>query len=347
MTSKNWCFTLNNPTEEDDPKGWPVKYVAWQLEKGEEGTLHHQGYVELDKTARITGLKKINQKAHWEIRGGTQEQAIAYAQKEDTRVEGPWEQGEKAPGRGTRTDLAVACEVAMTEGIGALKTQHPTVYVKYHKGFEKLAEGERIKRIKLTMHEQFKDADLRPWQAELNLKLQQPANDRTIMWYHESKGNVGKTWFCKYLKATQDATILSCGKKLDLAYLLRGHTGNVICFNIERSMDMDMFQHLYSICEQIKDDCLVSTKYEPCDVPLGPQHVIVFANVEPDREKWSDDRLDLNQIDQMELEPHRGIGGVAFTGGKMKPHNPFKQSSNGASLKRKRDEESMFYGVNH
>jgi hypothetical protein len=49
----------------------------------------------------------------------------------------------------------------------------------------------------------------------------------------------------------------------------------------------------------------------------------------------------------MELEPHNGIGGVAFTGGKMKPYNPFKQTDNGASKKRKRDEESMFYGVNN
>jgi len=72
----------------------------------------------------------------------------------------------------------------------------------------------------------------------------------------------------------------------------------------------------------------------------------VFANVEPDKTKWSQDRYDIQPIDQMELEPHRGIGGVAFTGGKMKPHNPFKQTANGASKKRKREEEGMFYGVN-
>lgn len=342
MTSKNWTFTLNNPEDAQAPAGWPVKYVAWQLEKGEEGTPHLQGYVELHKTARITGLKKINGQAHWEIRMGTQEQAIAYVEKEDTRVEGPWSNGEKAPGRGTRTDLAVACDVAMNEGIEALKAQHPTEYVKYHKGIEKLAEGERIKRIKVMQKEKFSGKALRPWQASLHNKLQVPAGDRKIHWYYENGGNVGKTWFSKYLKATEGATVLDCSKKADLAYMLRGHTGKVIIFNIVRSMDEAYMGHVYGLCEAIKDDCVVSTKYEPCDVPLGDQHVLVFANIKPDMTKWSEDRYDVVEI---EPDQHNGIGGVSFKGGQMGPVNPFAlQSKDGPSKKRKREEESQFYG---
>lgn len=341
MTSRAWCFTINNPTPEDDPADWEVKYVAWQLEKGEEGTPHYQGYVELDKVARLSKLKKLNGKAHWEIRMGTQEQAIAYTKKEDTRLEGPWEHGEKAVGRGTRTDLAIACDIAMTQGIEALKSQHPVEYVKYHKGIEKLAEGERIKRIKLAQKEKFTGLKMRDWQASLYNKLSVPAGDRKIMWYHENGGNVGKTWFSKYLKATEGATVLDCSKKADLAYMLRGHTGRVIIFNIVRSMDEQYMQHVYGLCEAIKDDCVVSTKYEPCDVPLGPQHVLVFANMKPDMEKWSQDRYDIVEI---EPDAHQGIGGVSFKGGRMGNVNPFSQVSNPKEKKRARDDESMFAG---
>ncbi len=46
--TKFWVFTLNNPTVTDKlhltfSKG--VKYAIWQLEQGEQGTMHLQGYI--------------------------------------------------------------------------------------------------------------------------------------------------------------------------------------------------------------------------------------------------------------------------------------------------------------
>ena len=41
-----WMFTVNNPTEIMDPSGWDrISAAAWQLEMGENGTPHYQGYV--------------------------------------------------------------------------------------------------------------------------------------------------------------------------------------------------------------------------------------------------------------------------------------------------------------
>lgn len=81
-------FTINNPTDEDDPKTWKgVKYCVWQKERGvggaadgaastaDAGTVHLQGYVMFNSNRRLNGLKKINARAHWERRMGTHAQA--------------------------------------------------------------------------------------------------------------------------------------------------------------------------------------------------------------------------------------------------------------------------------
>lgn len=112
-----WCFTLNNPTVERlDWKG--VKYMVYQKEKGESGTVHFQGYVEFDCKKRIKALKKIEPGAHWEARKGTAEQAIVYVTKEDTRIDGPWHVGTPpvAVEPGKRNDL-----VEFRKAVGAGK----------------------------------------------------------------------------------------------------------------------------------------------------------------------------------------------------------------------------------
>lgn len=100
--AKRWCFTINNPTEEDiglligteadgaQAKLDEVEYMIFQEEKGnEEGTLHWQGFLILKKKKRLTWLKRnINGRAHWEVARGTNDQAIAYCRKEDTYTGG-------------------------------------------------------------------------------------------------------------------------------------------------------------------------------------------------------------------------------------------------------------------
>lgn len=109
---RKWCFTINNPTPEDDPNEWipkdDVKYACFQLERGSaEETPHWQGYLVLKgRGKRLTGMKKLNVRAHWEIIQGTLEQNEKYCSKEEGRVEGPYRIGEMpAEGRGKRNDL--------------------------------------------------------------------------------------------------------------------------------------------------------------------------------------------------------------------------------------------------
>lgn len=93
MTARAWCFTLNNPSEEECPKKWILeertKLCVYQMEMGEEGTIHYQGYVEVKSPMRLAALKKWNGRVHWEKRRGRREDAMNYCAKEESRLEGP------------------------------------------------------------------------------------------------------------------------------------------------------------------------------------------------------------------------------------------------------------------
>ncbi len=105
MTSRRWCFTINNPEAEDFPTEWEhekIKLCIYQGEIGDEGTFHLQGYLETLDPCRMASLKKMNGKAHWERAMGTREQGILYCLKEESSLgmkwwlyQGSWQSFEK------------------------------------------------------------------------------------------------------------------------------------------------------------------------------------------------------------------------------------------------------------
>lgn len=144
--TRSYCFTLNNPSQalQDAPEqlmeGTPhVRYAIWQLEHPEGGTLHFQGYMELDAPCRIVGLTKHKLSgAHLEPRKGSPDAARDYCRKEESRVEGPWEFGNwESGGQGSRNDLKECCD-AIKRGASTLEiaTDFPTQLVKYHRGLQ-------------------------------------------------------------------------------------------------------------------------------------------------------------------------------------------------------------------
>uniref|UniRef100_UPI004047E79C hypothetical protein n=1 Tax=Shewanella sp. TaxID=50422 RepID=UPI004047E79C len=93
--ARDWVFTINNPSEKDWDKVWAFsyKYLVFQVEVGESGTPHIQGFVQMQELIRITGLKKLHKRAHWEKRRGTPDEAADYCKKEESRIDGPYEDG--------------------------------------------------------------------------------------------------------------------------------------------------------------------------------------------------------------------------------------------------------------
>lgn len=94
--SKRWCFTINNPTEEDhfwedSENDEQIDFLVVQYEVGEQGTPHYQGFLILKRKNRLSWLKNnFNSRAHWEKTRGSDMQAYQYCVKDETHPPGSY-----------------------------------------------------------------------------------------------------------------------------------------------------------------------------------------------------------------------------------------------------------------
>jgi len=135
-----WCFTSHS---EVCPiwNGLEMSYLTYQQEKGEEtGKLHWQGYLELKKSGTQKQIKTlIGNQSH--VEPSRSAAAIAYCHKEETRVDGPWEFGEKSKPlvRGSRSDLNEFGKRARERGGNEkIAESDPGMFIRYHRGFDAL-----------------------------------------------------------------------------------------------------------------------------------------------------------------------------------------------------------------
>lgn len=149
--SRSFCFTKNNPTNNELPEHPDIRYLIWQSERGDSGTLHIQGYVELSTPWRISKAITWLPGAHFEIRRGTREQARDYCRKEDSRVDGPFERGTwEAGGSGKRNDLMeVKRKLDNNTPMQEVWDEHFETTLRFYKGFNE------YKKIK-TPHRSWK-----------------------------------------------------------------------------------------------------------------------------------------------------------------------------------------------
>lgn len=140
----------------------------------------------------------------------------------------------------------------------------------------------------------------RPFQTDILEMIKEPADDRTIHWFYDETGCVGKTSFAKYLCVNYNA-LYCCGKCSDTKYLIAKHfesnecnKDDLICvFGFTRSKE-DYVS--YEAIEAVKDGIFTSTKYESTMVVFNSPHVFIFANFKPNKNALSKDRWSIKKI---------------------------------------------------
>lgn len=139
--------------------------------------------------------------------------------------------------------------------------------------------------------------ELYPWQKDIErLTLEEP-DDRTIHWYWDENGNIGKSAFIKYM-IVKHKVLFCCGGKysdiMNLVFNQNMDECNCVIFDIPRANRGCIS---YSALESIKNGMVCNTKYETGVKVFNSPHVIVFANFPPDDEsQLSSDRWHITNL---------------------------------------------------
>lgn len=278
--ARNWCFTINNWNDGDCEllEKMPTKFLIYGKETGENGTPHLQGYVQMQKKIRLTGLKKLHRTAHWEIAKGSPQQNIEYCSKDGD----VYRKGVVSVER-ERNDLRKFME-DVKEGMvdpKLLRENHPEVMAMYPRFAEDYVQDHEEAPL-------LKTHPLKEWQQELNQVLNREPDDRSIMFVVDPRGGAGKTWFAKYYCSLhENAQVMEMGKRADMAHALRTNI-RVLFINCTRD-HTELLQ--YGFLEAVKDGMVFSGKYNSRTKRIGLCHVVVLMNQEPDRSKLSEDRI--------------------------------------------------------
>lgn len=298
------CFTYNNYTPlveticRQSVGEVGIKYLIFGREVGESGTPHLQGYMQVnhDKFDRLK--RRFGNSIHLEKQKGDSREAADYCKKEgDFEEFGSYEHIASPKKRqGERKDLdSVKEAIAKGAKYDDIVDAHFACAAKYGRFIKEQIQARDNGALVKSLKESFAGAVLRPWQTGLLGVLHDTVCPRKIHWMWESSGNVGKSWMTRYLLAMEDCTVLTEGKKTDMAYIFAKKPTKIVVIDLCRT-NTEFLNGIYSLAENLKNGYIVSSKYDSTGVVFEIPHVVIFANFEPDYTKWSADRYNVVEI---------------------------------------------------
>jgi hypothetical protein len=157
--ARDWVFVVNNPTQTDEELFEylktlvNVRYFVFCKEIGDNGTEHHQGYIEFSAPKRFSTIKKyfseesIGVNAHIETRYGKRADCVNYVKKigkfKDkayTQIGEVFEFGTFSEG-GERNDLADIVEMIENNATDEeIRISYPSQYFRYYRNIENIRE---------------------------------------------------------------------------------------------------------------------------------------------------------------------------------------------------------------
>lgn len=144
--------------------------------------------------------------------------------------------------------------------------------------------------------------DLKPWQERVVKLVTDEPDDRTIHWFWEASGGVGKSSLVKYLCVKFGALVVA-GKATDMKFQIskyvekHGEGPDIVIFDVPRS---NIGYVSFTGMEEIKNGCFASNKYESNMIVCNSPHLLVFANSPPVLDMMSRDRWNVQEIPNKE-----------------------------------------------
>lgn len=285
IQSSLWLFTLNNPTANALNIDFSnVQYIVYQLEQGESGTPHYQGFLQtksrndtMKRVKQYLGSDRVHLQAHKKS-SFTVDDAISYCKKSKGQLAPPIELGTLIREGSNRFSKLVACRSSPER----MMFEEPELYNSVVSVDKYLAY--KIQPTTLTFD--------RHWQIELRSLLAMEPDDRTIIWVYGPNGNEGKSTFARnllkqgwfYYRGGSEGNILSHYTDPKM-----GGSERHVVYDVPRSKSGLIS---YAFLEEAKDRILLNSKYKCftcCEI--NNVHVVVMANILPDFALISSDRV--------------------------------------------------------
>lgn len=305
IQSRNWCFTMNNYSSDDEERLNSVdlnivEYLVYGREVGESGTPHLQGLVVFYKKKRMNGVLTVLGQCHVSACKNVV-CSISYCKKDGDFVE----VGQRKSKPTKSSDLDLVLNDIVNEGIYDIEhymNNHASVYIRAEKWIRDMINCYRPK-IRVEPR------PLYLWQAKMWNTLTRKAveSDRHIYFVVDRIGNFGKTWFTKYYRQNHPNTQMIQPNKMDnMAFIVREHL-DVLFVDCPR----DKVEYLsYSFLEAVKSGEVMSGKYTSIMKIIGDCHVVVLMNTQPDMAKLSRDRYRIIELKEEDREVVEGEVGV-------------------------------------
>lgn len=239
----------------------------------------------MKKKIRLTGLKKLLPKAHWEKAKGDATSNVKYCSKEGNVTT----KGEIVI-KGKRKCDMVDC-VKMTLDKSSTENileKHGSGYIMNKKKIDIVANAIEQEKIMQTLKSNAELVVLKTWQAQIVDKLMSQT-DRQILFVVDMEGGQGKSFLTDFLIAKHDAIAFDNGKTADIKYGYKGQ--KIVVFDLCRS-ETEYIN--YGVIENIKNGRFFNTKYESEQrIFLTKPKVVVMMNQLPDQQKLSSDRFQI------------------------------------------------------
>jgi len=284
--AKNWCFTLNNYTEESVQRmklpNPHIRYLIAGREIAETGTPHLQGFVSFKARKRLSQVVTLIGQCHLSVTRCVAA-SIEYCKKDDDYFEvgvAIETRGNNNADRASLEEFKNAVKEGLTD-MREVREQFSDVYSKHFRFVSEYIADQRTGFV-------FDFHPLRDWQIEMYAVLRREPDSRMIYFVVDETGNSGKTWFAHYFCHMQeDAQVLCPGKKADMAFALCD-VPRAVFIDCPRSKQGEFLQ--YDFIEEVKNGYVWCSKYESRFKVFKTPHVVVMLNEHPDMSKLSTDR---------------------------------------------------------
>jgi len=215
--------------------------------------------------------------------------------------------------------LQIYIEYKNARSFNSMKKNFPTAHIEKAKGTARQnydycsKEGKHISNMDVMTFrekmaaialEEYKGVEWKEWQQDVLDLIDGKPDNRSIHWYFDRVGNIGKSYLTKYIALTRNVVICD-GKKNDIYNQVNVCIENkkqpkIIILDIPRS-SQDFVN--YGVIEKLKDGMIYSGKYEGGVCIFPAPFVICFANHGPDKEQMSTDRWKIKEV--MAGDPER------------------------------------------